>query len=103
MARGLAWPPAARGTAADLLALLGETGTNTEVLVGATKVLGPPVLADLEEPAPRTRVGRYATAAGVLGDEHLAWEPRVAYAGAGVLVAFALALVTLILLGVAQA
>jgi serine/threonine protein kinase len=103
VARGLAWTPAARGTAADLLALLGETGTNTEVLVGATKVLGPPVPADLEEPAPRTRVGRYATAAGVLGDEHLAWEPRVAYAGAGVLIAFALALVTLILLGVAQA
>ena len=102
VARGLAWPPAARGTAADLLALLGETGTNTEVLVGATRVLGQPVLADLEE-APRTRVGRYATAAGVLGDEHLAWEPRVAYAGAGVLVAFGLALVTLILLGVALA
>ena len=46
VARALAWPPAPRGTAADLLALLGETGTNTEVLVGATKVLGPPVLAD---------------------------------------------------------
>jgi Protein kinase domain len=103
VAQALAWPPSARGTAADLLTLLGETGTNTEVLIGATKVLGPPPPADLEEPAPRTRVGRYATAAGVLGDEHLAWEPRIAYAGAGVLVAFALALVTLILVGVAQA
>ena len=102
MARALAWPPAARGTAADLLALLGETGTNTEVLVGATRVLGQPVLADLEA-TPGTRVGRYATAAGLLGDEHLAWEPKVAYAGAGVLVAFALALLTLILLGVARA
>ena len=103
VARALAWPPASRGTAADLLDLLGETGTNTEVLAGATKVLGQPVLADLEEPAPRTRVGRYATSAGLLGDEHVAWEPRVAYAGAGVLVAFALALVTLILLGVVRA
>jgi hypothetical protein len=103
VARALAWPPASRGTAADLLDLLGETGTNTEVLAGATKVLGQPVLADIEEPAPRTRVGRYATAAGLLGDEHLGWEPRVAYAGAGVLVAFALALVTLILLGVVRA
>jgi serine/threonine protein kinase len=103
VARALAWPPTARGTAADLLALLGETGTNTEVLVGATKVLGPPVLAELEEPAPRTRVGRYATAAGLLGDEHLAWEPKVAYAGAGVLVAFMMALLTLILVGVALA
>jgi serine/threonine protein kinase len=103
VARALAWSPTSRGTAADLLALLGETGTNTEVLVGATKVLGPPALAELEEPAPRTRVGRYATATGLLGDEHLAWEPKVAYAGAGVLVAFALALVTLILVGVALA
>ena len=102
VARALAWPPSARGTAADLLALLGETGTNTEVLIGATRVLGQPVLADLEA-APGTRVARYATAAGVLGDEHLAWEPKVAYAGAGVLVAFGLALVTLILLGVALA
>jgi hypothetical protein len=48
-------------------------------------------------------VGRYATVAGLLGDEHLDWEPKIAYAGAGVLVAFALALVTLILLGVVQA
>jgi serine/threonine protein kinase len=103
VARALAWTPAARGTAADLLAMLGETGTNTEVLVGATKVLGPPVLGELAEPAPRTRVGRYATVAGLLGDEHLDWEPKIAYAGAGVLVAFALALVTLILLGVVQA
>jgi hypothetical protein len=83
--------------------MLGETGTNTEVLVGATKVLGPPVLTELTEPAPRTRAGRYATAAGLLGDEHLAWEPRVAYAGAGVLAAFLLALVTVILLGVLRA
>jgi serine/threonine protein kinase len=103
VARALSWQPSVRGTAADLLALLGETGTNTEVLAGATKVLGPPVLTDLEEPAPRTRLGRYATAAGLLGDEHLAWEPRIAYAGAGVLIAFALALVTLILLGVVRA
>jgi hypothetical protein len=103
VARALSWQPAVRGTAADLLALLGETGTNTEVLVGATKVLGPPVLAELEEPAPRTRMGRYATAAGLLGEEHLGWEPKVAYAGAGVLLAFALALVTVILIGVAGA
>jgi serine/threonine protein kinase len=103
VARALAWTPTARGTAADLLVMLGETGTNTEVLVGATKVLGPPVLAELTEPAPRTRAGRYATAAGLLGDEHLAWEPRVAYAGAGVLAAFVLALVTVILLGVLRA
>ncbi len=103
VARALAWTPAARGTAADLLAMLGETGTNTEVLVGATKVLGPPVLADLEEPAPRTLVGRYATAAGLLGEEHLAWEPKVAYGSAAVLVAFLLALATVILLGVLRA
>lgn len=103
VARGLAWSPASRGTAADLLDLLGETGTNTEVLAGATRVLGQPVLADTGEPAPRTRLSRYATAAGLMGDEHLAWEQRVAYAGAGVLVAFALALITLILLGVVRA
>ena len=103
VARALSWPPAARGTASDLLALLGETGSNTEVLAGATKVLGPPVLAELTEPRPRTRVGRYATAAGLLGDEHLGWEPKVAYAGAGVLVAFVLALITVILLAVVQA
>jgi serine/threonine protein kinase len=103
VARALAWHPAQRGTAADLLAQLGETGTNTEVLVGATKVLGSPVIASLEEPRPRTRLGRYATAAGVLGDEHVGWEPRVAYAGGAVLVAFAAAMVTLILLGMALA
>jgi serine/threonine protein kinase len=103
VARALAWTPSARGTAGDLLALLGETGSNTEVLAGATKVLSPAVLADLEEPAPRTRLGRYATAAGLLGDENLAWEPKVGYAGAGVLVAFGLALLTLILLGVLRA
>jgi serine/threonine protein kinase len=103
VARALAWQPAARGSAADLLALLGETGSNTEVLAGATKVLGPPVLEDLEEPVPSTRLGRYATAAGLLGEEHLGWQPKIAYAGAGVLVAFALALITLILLGVLRA
>ena len=100
VARALAWHPAQRGTAGDLLAQLGETGTNTEVLVGATKVLGAPVIASLEEPPPRTRIGRYATAAGVLGDEHLSWEHKVAYAGGAVLVAFVAAVVTLILLGV---
>ena len=103
VARALTWHPASRGTAGDLLALLGETGTNTEVLVGATKVLGSPVVGSLEEPRPRTRLGRYATAAGVLGNEHVGWEPRVAYAGGAVLVAFAAALVTLILLGMALA
>lgn len=99
VARALAWHPAARGAAADLLAQLGETGTDTEVLVGATRVLGAPVLAVGEEPTPRTRLGRYATPAGVLGDERVGWEQRVAYAGGAVLVAFAAALVTLILLG----
>jgi len=103
VARALAWQPAQRGTAVDLLALLGETGTNTEVLVGATQVLGSPVVASLEDPRPPTRLGRYATAAGVLGDEHVGWEPRVAYAGGAVLVAFAAALVTLILVGMAMA
>jgi hypothetical protein len=68
------------------------------VLVGATKVLGSPVVATLDEPPPRNRLARYATAAGVLGDEHVGWEPRVAYAGGAVLVAFAAALITLILL-----
>ena len=103
VARALSWYPAQRGTAADLLVQLGETGTNTEVLVGATKVLGTPLIAALEDPPPRTRIGRYATAAGLLGDEHVAWEPRVAYAGGAVLVAFAAALLTLILLGMAFA
>ena len=100
VARALAWHPAQRGTAGDLLAQLGETGTNTEVLVGATKVLGTTVIAPLEDPPPRTRLGRFATAAGVLGNEHLGWEHKVAYAGGAVLVAFAAAVVTLILLGV---
>jgi hypothetical protein len=103
VARALAWHPAQRGTAGDLLAQLGETGTNTEVLVGATKILGPPVAASLEDPPPRTRLGRYTTAAGVLGDEHVGWEPKVAYAGGAVLVAFAAALLTLILFGMAFA
>jgi serine/threonine protein kinase len=103
VARALAWHPGARGTAADLLAQLGETGTNTEVLVGATRVLGAPVLAVLEEPPPRTRLGRYATSAGVLGDERVGWEQRVAYGGGAVLVAFAAALLTLILLGMVLA
>ena len=98
VARALSWQPAQRGTAGDLLAQLGETGTNTEVLVGATKVLGSPVVASLDDPPPRNRLARYATAAGVLGDEHVGWEPRVAYAGGAVLVAFAAALITLILL-----
>jgi serine/threonine protein kinase len=101
--RALAWHPARRGTAGDLLALLGETGTNTEVLVGATKVLGSPAVASLEDPPPRTRLARYATAAGLLGDERVGWEPRVAYAGGAVLVAFAAALLTLILLKLATA
>ena len=103
VARALSWHPAQRGTAADLLFQLGETGTNTEVLVGATKVLGSPLIASLEEPPPQTRLGRYATAAGVLGDETVGWEPRVAYAGGAVLVAFAAALLTLILVGMAIA
>jgi hypothetical protein len=98
VSRALAWHPAQRGTAGDLLALLGETGTNTEVLVGATKVLGSPVVAFPEEPPPRTRLARYTAAAGVLGDEHVGWEPRVAYVGGAVLVAFAAALLTLILI-----
>lgn len=102
--RALGWNPAARGTAGDLLAQLGETGTNTEVLVGATRVLDAPLPVPPDEPAPPpTRIGRYATAAGVLGDERVGWEHRVAYAGGAVLVAFAAALVTLILLGMAFA
>jgi hypothetical protein len=103
VARALSWHPSQRGTAADLLAQLGETGTNTEVLVGATKVLGTPVVAFDEEPAPRSRLARYGTAAGVLGDEQVGWEPRVAYAGGAVLVAFAAALLTLILVGMVLA
>ena len=101
--RALAWHPTQRGTAGDLLALLGETGTNTEVLVGATKVLGSPGFVTPEEAPPRSPLARYATAAGVLGDEHVGWEPRVAYAGGAVLAAFALALLTLILLKLATA
>ena len=38
--KALSWRPETRGTARDLLVLLGETGANTEVLVGATQVLG---------------------------------------------------------------
>jgi eukaryotic-like serine/threonine-protein kinase len=98
VARALSWHPTQRGTAGDLLAQLGETGTNTEVLVGATRVLGSPVVVPLEDPPPRTRLARYASAAGVLGNERMGWEPRIAYTGGAVLVAFAAALITLILL-----
>ena len=98
--KALSWRPEARGTARDLLVLLGETGTNTEVLVGATKVLRQPGGYVAEEPMPESGPARWATSAGWLGEERLSWEPVLAYAGAGVLIAFALAMITIFAVGV---
>jgi serine/threonine protein kinase len=101
--KALSWRPEARGTARDLLVLLGETGTNTEVLVGATKVLRQPGGYVAEEPMPASGPARWATSAGWLGEERLGWEPVLGYAGAGVLAAFALAMITIFAIGVVLA
>ena len=68
-------------------------GTNTEVLVGATKVLGPPVARLARGPA-AADPGSAATPPrpGCWGMSTSAGSPRVAYAGGAVLVAFAAAL-----------
>ena len=101
--KALSWRPEARGTARDLLVLLGETGTNTEVLVGATKVLRQPGGYVAEEPMPASGPARWATSAGWLGEERMTWEPVLVYAGGGILVAFALAMITLFAFGVMAA
>jgi serine/threonine protein kinase len=98
--KALSWRPEARGTARDLLVLLGETGTNTEVLVGATKVLRQPSGYAPDEPMPSSGPARWLTSAGVLGDERLGWEPILGYAGAGILIAFLLAMITIFAIGV---
>ena len=98
--KALSWRPDARGTTRDLLVLLGETGSNTEVLVGATQVLSQPGGNGLEEPMPDSGLARWASARGWLGEERLTWELILGYAGAGLLIAFALAMITIFAFGV---
>lgn len=101
VARSLAWDASERSTAADLLRMMGGTGTNTDVLVGFTQVLRPSAVAD--RPAttdPAGLIGYYLGPRGLLGRDRLPVLWRLGYAAAGVLVAFLVAIVAYFLVGV---